>query len=86
MNKFDRVIDGKTITEWAEHYQIKPQAVLNRLLVRGSIHGDSRYTNWSKYAKKTYEELALEYNTTVQIVINRHRWYGDKWKKGLKKG
>lgn len=85
MKRFEQVIDGKTITEWAQHYQIKPQAVLNRLLVRGSIHGGTRYTNFSKYEKKTFEQLALEYNTTVEIVSNRHRWYGSNWKKGLKK-
>lgn len=83
MNKFDRIVDGKTLTEWAEHYQIKPQAIYNRLLVRKSVHGGTRYTNWSKYEAKTYQQLALEYNTTIDIIDRRHRLYGDKWKRGL---
>ena len=69
--RYDDVYDGKTVREWAEHYNMLPSSLISRIQRYGSPHLPDRTIEG-----KTKQEWAEHYNVHYDTIDRRIQNHG----------
>ena len=63
-----KVIEGKTIIEWAEHYGVKRNTVDGWLRVRGTVHPNRNQSVFSANKNRVYSKADLDLTNNTSTL------------------